>query len=73
MDTLQHAIPIIEKELARNLAILQKEIDTRNTNNAMVALTNSLQQTRMMKCTTEQITDVSRGNTAALFGSEQIF
>ena len=71
MDTLQHAISIIEKEIAKNLAFLQKEIDTGNTNNAMVALINSLQQTMMMKCTTEQIGDVSRGNTATLVGIEQ--
>ena len=61
MDTLQHAMSIIEKEIAKNLAFLQKEIDTRNTNIAMVALI------------TEQITDVSRGNTAALVGIEQFF
>ena len=71
MDTLQHAISIIEKEIAKNLAFLQKEIDAGNTNNAMVALINSLQQTMMMKCTTEQIGDVSRGNTATLVGIEQ--
>ena len=66
MDTLQHSISIIEKEIAKNPAFLQKEIDTRNTNNARVALINSLQQTgSMMRHTTEQITDVSCGNTAA--------
>ena len=70
MDTLQHAISIIEKEVAKNPAFLQKEIDTGNTNNALVALNNSLQQTMMIKCTIEQITDVSRGNTAALVGIE---
>ena len=43
MDTLQHAISIIEKEIAKNTAFLQKEIDARNTNNATVALINSLQ------------------------------
>ena len=71
MDTLQHAISIIEKEIAKNLTFLQKEIDTVNTSKAMVALINSFQQTMMMKCTTEQITDVSCGNTAALVGIEQ--
>ena len=71
METLQHAISIIVKEIAKNRAFLQKEIDTGNTNNATVALINGLQQTRMMKCTTEQITNVSRGNTAALVGIEQ--
>ena len=43
MDTLQHAISIIDKEIAKNTAFLQKEIDTRNTNNARVALMNSFQ------------------------------
>ena len=38
MDTLQHAISIIEKEVAKNLTFLKKELDTRNTNNATVAL-----------------------------------
>ena len=63
MDTLQRVISIIEKEKAKNLTLLQKELDTRNTNNAMVALVtkedfnvNSLQQTvSMMRRTTEQI------------------
>ena len=56
MDTLQHAISIIEKEIAKNLAFFQKEIDTRSTNNATVALINSFQQTvSMMRRTTEQI------------------
>ena len=71
MDTLQHAISIIEKEIAKNHTFLQTEIDTVNTSKAMVALINSFQQTMMMKCTTEQITDVSCGNTAALVGIEQ--
>ena len=38
MDTFQNAISIIEKEMAKNFTFLQKEIDTRNTNNATVAL-----------------------------------
>ena len=38
MDTLQHMISIIEKEVAKSLTFLQKEIDTRNTNKATVAL-----------------------------------
>ena len=38
MDTLQHTISIIEKEMAKNPAFLQKEIDTRNTNSIMAAL-----------------------------------
>ena len=74
MDTLQNAISIIEKEMAKNPTFMQKGIDTRNTNNATVAIitkedfnVSSIQQTvSMMRRTTEQITDVSRGNTAAL-------
>ena len=74
MDTFQHGISIIEKEMAKNPIFMQKGIDTRNTNNATVALitkvdlnVNGFQQTvSMMRCTTEQITDVSRRNTAAL-------
>ena len=38
MDTLQRVISIIEKEIAKNPAFMQKGIDTRNTNNATVAL-----------------------------------
>ena len=38
MDTFQHAISITEKEIAKNLAFLQKEIDTRNTNSMRTAL-----------------------------------
>ena len=59
MDTLQHAISIIEKEMAKNTAFWQKEVDTRNTNNATVALINSRQQTvLMMRRTTEQVNDL---------------
>ena len=38
MDTLQHAVSIIEKEMVKNLAFLEKEIDRRNTNKIMAAL-----------------------------------
>ena len=56
----------VEKEMAKNPTFLQKEIDTRNSSNAKVALINSLPQTvSMMRRTTEQITGVSCGNTAA--------
>ena len=56
----------VEKEMAKNPTFLQKKIDTRNSNNAKVALINSFQQTvSMMRRTTEQITNVSYGNTAA--------
>ena len=38
MDTLRRTISIIEKEIAKNPTFLQKDIDTRNTNNATVLL-----------------------------------
>ena len=38
MDTLQRTISIIKNEIAKNRTFLQKEIDTRNTNNVMAAL-----------------------------------
>ena len=65
IDTLQRTISIIEKEIAKNPTFLQKEIDTRNTNNVIAALiirktfnVKSLQQTvSMMRRTTEQIID----------------
>ena len=38
MDTLKHVISIIEKEMAKNPTFLQKGVDTRNTNDATVAL-----------------------------------
>ena len=59
MDTFQCAISNVEKKRC-----------TRNTNNATVALVNGFQRTVLQR-TTEQITDVSRGNTAALVGIEQ--
>ena len=68
MDT--RAISNVEKEMAKNLTFLQKKIDTRNTNNATVALINSFQRT-VLKRTTEQITDVSRGITAAFVVIDQ--
>ena len=70
MDTLKRATSNVEKEMTKNLTSLQKEIDTRNTNNATVALINTFQRT-VLKSTTEQITDVSRGNTAALVVIDQ--
>ena len=58
MDTFQHVTSIIEKEKAKNLTILAEGIGIRNTNNATVALINSLQQTvSMMRRTIEQIND----------------
>ena len=78
MDTLQRTISIIEKEIAKYHTFLQKEIGTRNTNYVTAALitkktSKSLQQTVLMlvKRTTEKITDVSSGNTAALVGIAQ--
>ena len=41
MDTFQHAISIIEKEIAKNPTFLQKEMDTGNTNSIMAALIKS--------------------------------
>ena len=38
MDTFQRATSIIEKEMAKNLAFLQKEIDTGKTNSIRTAL-----------------------------------
>ena len=70
MDTLKRATSNVEKEMAKNLTSVQKEIDTRNTNNATVALINTFQRT-VLKSTTEQITDVSRGNTTALVVIDQ--
>ena len=53
MDTFQCTISFIKKEIAENPTFLQKEIDTRNTNNVMAALiirktfnVKSLQQNR---------------------------
>ena len=48
METFQHVISVIEKEMAKNPKFLQKEIGTRNTNNVTVALINCLQQTVSM-------------------------
>ena len=56
--------------MAKNVTFLQKEIDTRNTNSATVALINSFHRT-VLKSFSEQITDVSRGNTSALVVIDQ--
>ena len=52
LDTLQHAISIIEKEIANNPTFIQREIDTRNTNNATVALI--IKKTSISKACSEQ-------------------
>ena len=52
MDTLQHVISIIEKEMAKNLSLLQKEIDTQNTNYVMAALI--MMETSMSRAFSEQ-------------------
>merc|ERR1719414_2422993 len=39
VDTLQRAISIIQKEMSKNPAFLQKKIDTQNMNNVVAALT----------------------------------
>ena len=63
-------VDVMGKRWPRTLHSCKKEIDTRNTNNATVALINSFQRT-VLKRITEQITDVSRGNTAALVVIDQ--
>ena len=60
MDTLQHAVSVIESEIAKKTAFLQKEIDTRNTNNATVALIDSLQQRVSMMRRTRLTTPLTR-------------
>ena len=52
MDTLQRVISIIEKEMAQNLTFLQKEFDTRNTNNVTAALIRM--KTSMSRAFSEQ-------------------
>ena len=74
MDTIQHMISIIEKEMANNITFLQRAVDTRNKNNATEALVTREASISIAfrhsvndeAYTTEQITDVSCGNTAAL-------
>ena len=39
VDTLQRGISVIQKEMAKNTAFLQKKIDTRTINNVVAALT----------------------------------
>ena len=78
-DTFQHAISIIEKEMAKNFTFLKKDRHTEHelrngsAHHKQDLNVNSLQQTvsMMMKRTAEQITKVSCGNTAALAGIEQ--
>ena len=79
MDTLQRTISTIEKEIGQEPYILAE--GDRHTEHEQRHGTahheedlnvNRLQQTvSMMRRTTEQITDVSCGNTAALVGIEQ--
>ena len=65
MDTLQRTISIIKNEIVKNPTFLQKEIDTRNTNNVLAALLtrkNSMSRVfrktvSMIRRTTEQIID----------------
>ena len=80
MDTLQHAISIIEKETAKNLTFLQKEIGTLNTNNVMVSDVHHKGRPQCQQLSAnnvndeayqEQITDVSYGNTAAFVGIDR--
>ena len=52
MNTLQHVISIIVKEMAKNLTFLQKEIDTRNTNIVTASLIRM--KTSMSRAFSEQ-------------------
>ena len=77
-DTLQHVISIIEKKMAKNGILAERNRFTEHEQSHGSAHhdknlnANSFQQTvSMMKRITEQITDVSRGNTAALIVIEQ--
>ena len=81
-DTLQHWISNIEIEMAKNPTFLQKGIDTRNTNNAMVALITmktSMSRALSKQCQWWWSVPPSRSptfhaeNTAALVGIEQFF
>ena len=80
IDTSQHAISTIEKEVAKNLAFFaegnrhrEHEQHQESSHQKEDLKVKSLQRTvtMMMKRTTEQITDVSRGNTAAFVGIDQ--
>ena len=79
MATFQHAISTIE--IAKNLAFLQKnrhrehEQHQDSSHQKEDFNVKSLQRTvfMLMKRTTEQITDVTRGNTAAFVGIDQFF
>ena len=81
MDTFQHAISIIEKEIAKNLCIFAEgnrhtEHEQRHggAHHEEDLNVNCLQQTvSLMRHTTEQITDVSCGNTAASLVSNSSF
>ena len=76
MDTLQNANSNIQMEIAKNFTILadgnrytEHELRNGSSHHDADLNVNGLQQTvsmMMMKRTTEQITDVSCGNTAAL-------
>ena len=75
MDALQRTISRIKKEMAKNPTFLHKEIDTEHehrngsSHHREDFNVKSFQRTvLMMRRTTEQITDVSCGNTAALVG-----
>ena len=70
----------VEKEMAQNFTFFQKEIDTEHelrngsAHHKRDFNVSSFQQTvSMMRRATEQITDVSCGNTAAFVGIDQFF
>ena len=79
MDTLQRTISIIKKEIAKNPYILaegsrhtEHEQSNGSSHHEEDLKVKSLQRTvLMMRRTTEQITDVSCGNTAAVVGINQ--
>ena len=80
MDTFQHAISIIEKEsqepyiLAEGNGHRKHEQHHGSSHQKQDLKVKSLQRTvLMMRRSTEQITDVSCGNTAALVGIDQFF
>ena len=79
MDALQHAISIIEKEMAKKTCFLaeghrhtQHDQHHGSTHHKESLIATSLQHTvSIRKRVTEHVTDVTRGNTTALVVIEQ--
>ena len=61
MDTLLRVISIIEQEVAKNLTILQNDIDTRNTNATVSLVTKEDLNVNGFQQTVSMMNDVSRG------------